>query len=275
MAVELNNHDLKRLSFIDPPGCRSEILLHPFIPKETIELALFQEHRFAFYYWNNWTNNLDREIPSLVTFDWHQDLCPPYSDELAELQALDNTHKGELAIYTWAKLSNQNDVQIKAALLLNKIKDVYVICRQECSRPKEETVTDFQGNSHWIRVFDSLSAFEKQLQDIPARKLYFDIDLDYFTLSNPISVGGTQQQKNFTYLSKREALQLMNLSNPVIKWIFQRVAGITIATEPEFCGGLKQSNYFLNMIDQLYFNPPLFHNVPNSRGTQWRHLEED
>ncbi|WP_457133435.1 hypothetical protein [Mucilaginibacter sp. UYNi724] len=275
MAIQINKNDLKRLSYIEPPGCRSEILLHPFIPKETIELALFQEHRFAFYYWNIWTNELNNEIPSLVTFDWHQDLCPPYSDELDELKSLDNTHKGELAIYTWAKISHQNDVQIKAALLLNKIKDVYAICRQKCSRPKQETVIDFYGNSHSIMTFDSLSEFEKHLPDISDQKVYFDIDLDYFTLSNPISVGGLQQKKQFTYLSKKETLRLLGLSNPVIEWVLKKVAGITIATEPEFCGGLKQSNYYLDIIDQLYFKPSLFHNIPNSGGTQWRHLLND
>lgn len=272
MAIQISENDLKRLSYIEPPGCRSEILLHPYIPKETIELALFQEHRFAFYYWNVWTNELNGEVPSLITLDWHQDLCPPYQDELDELKSLDNMHRGELAIYTWAKLSHQNDVQIKAALLLNKVKDVYVICRQKCSRPQLETVTDFQGNSHLIKIFDSINEFEEYLPNILDHKLYFDIDLDYFTISNPISVGGYKQKKQFTYLSKKEILGLMGLSNPVIEWVLKKVAGITIATEPEFCGGLKQSNYFLNIVDQLYFRPSLFHNIPNSEGTQWRHL---
>jgi len=274
MAIQIGTNDLKRLSCLEPPGCRSETLLHPFNPKETIELALFQEHRFAFYYWNTWTNQLNGEIPSLVTFDWHQDLCPPYNDELDELKSLDNTNKGELAIYTWAKLSHQNDVQIKAALLLNKINDVYVICRQKCSRPQQETVVDFHGNSHSIRIFDSLSEFQSHSADISDQKLYFDIDLDFFTISNPISIGGFAQKKRFTCLSKKEIIQSMNLCNPAIAWILKNVAGITIATEPEFCGGLKQSHYFLSVIDQLYFNPSLFHNAPGERGTQWRHMNK-
>lgn len=66
----------------------------------------------------------------------------------------------------------------------------------------------------------------------------------------------------------------MNLCNPAIAWILKNVAGITIATEPEFCGGLKQSHYFLSVIDQLYFNPSLFHNAPGERGTQWRHMNK-
>src|SRR5689334_21864680 len=133
MALNLDDQYLKRIGFVEPPGCQRDTLIHPFKDQGCIEVAVFNEHRFAFYYWIKWTNAHEGNIPSLVTFDWHQDLSPPYADELPDLKALDTSKKAEVALYTWAKLSHTNDVQIRAAIMLNKIKDVYAICRQSCS----------------------------------------------------------------------------------------------------------------------------------------------
>jgi hypothetical protein len=259
--------------YIEPPGCLKDLLSSP-CGRGTIELALFQEHRFAFFYWIKWTNKLENEVPSLVTYDWHQDLAPPYSDELEDLKNLDLADNGEVAFYTWAKLSHLNDVQIRAAILLNKIKDVYAICRQKCSRDEIQIIKDFYGNEHKIMVFHSVDEFEQHIPNIVDNKLYFDIDLDYFTLSNPLSVGCPYKKKDFTYVNKEKIIELLSPSNPTIKWIFEKLAGFTIATEPEFCGGLKKSNYFLQIIDSLYFSPSLFYSVPNSKRTEWKHLTD-
>lgn len=259
-------------SYLDPPGCLREILISPFNSKECIEIALFQEHRFAFFYWLKWTNALKGDIPSLITYDWHQDLAPPYNDELEELQSLDTSDKDEVSLYTWRKLSRVNDVQIRAAILHNKLKDVYAICRQQSSRPKVEIIKDFKGNAHRIFIFNSIEDFEEHLPKIKDKKVYFDIDLDYFTLSNPKSVKSPYSNKNYTYLTKKQITALLCLSNPTIKWIFERMAGFTIATEPEFCGGLKKSNYFLQIIDSTYFTPSLFYTTLHG-GTKWRHLK--
>lgn len=264
--------DYKIPSHLEPPGCMREILLSPNNFNECIELALFQEHRFAFFYWIKWTNKLSN-IPSLVTYDWHQDLAPPYTDELEGLRNLDTSNKGDVAFYSWAKLSHFNDVQIRAAILLNKIKDVYAICRQNSSRPKVEIIKDFWGNEHKIMIFQNMNDFENHIVHIEDQALYFDIDLDYFTISNPISMNGSSQKGKYTYLSKKEIIALLSLTNPTIQWIFDRLAGMTIATEPEFCGGLKKSNDFLRIIDNLYFTPSLFHNIPNGEGTKWKHLK--
>lgn len=45
-------------------------------------------------------------------------------------------------------------------------------------------------------------------------------------------------------MKKSAVEELLMVNNPTIDWIFKRLAGFTIATEPEFCGGLKKSNYF-------------------------------
>ena len=70
---------------------------------------------------------------------------------------------------------------------------------------------------------------------------------------------------------KKSAVQeLLTVNNPTIDWIFKRLAGFTIAAEPEFCGGLKKSNYFLKIIEDLYFTPSLFYKQLQGKGTQWK-----
>jgi hypothetical protein len=248
--------------------------MHPGGERRSIELALFPEHRFAFYYWVKWTNELKGVIPSLVTFDWHQDLCGPYEDQVEEMKALDVENKVDVALYTWGKLSHNNDVQIHAALKHNKIKNVYAICRQNVDREKEQKITDFYGNEHQVFIFKSIEDFENHLSEIEESSIYFDIDLDYFTLSNPLSLKCPYKLRDFTYMTRKQIVNLLSPNNPTIEWIFSRMEGFTIATEPEFCGGLKKSNYFLQIIDNLYFTPSLFYKVPGSatKYTRWKHL---
>jgi hypothetical protein len=270
MAIKLTDRFIKHISFLEPPGCMREILLHPYYTNSCIELALFQEHRFAFYYWLKWSNQFVTDMPSLITYDWHQDLAPPYEDELPELEELDTANKGEVALYTWTKLSHNNDVQIRAALLLNKIRDVYVICRQNVGRKEKEVITDFYGNQHIIHIFRDIRDFDAYLPNIEDQKVYFDIDLDFFTYGNPTSVKSPFDIKGYTYMRKSTVKELLSINNPTISWIFKRLAGFTIATEPEFCGGLKKSNYFLKIIEDLYFTPSLFYQELQGKRTQWK-----
>lgn len=257
-------------NYPDPPGCLTDIISTPFNKHETMELTLMQEHRFAFYYWAKWNREKQFTIPpSLISIDWHQDLSPPYADEKKGLKALDLSNPPKIANYTWHKLSAHNDVQIHAAVLRNQLKDVYMICRQMTSRPTAYSVKDFYGNLHNVRIFKSFEELQGFLPLIDDAHLYFDIDLDYFTLSNPYSLGCPYRKNAFTFQSRKEIESAFCISNPVIRFVFERMVGLTIATEPKFCGGLKRSNYFLGIIDSLYFYPSLFYTNPNSMGIEW------
>jgi len=258
-------------SHLDPPGCLEEYLINPNNPRETIQLAAFHEHRFAFYYWIKWTDEMAGVIPSLVSFDWHQDLVRPYDDQMDALQGLDTENSGDVAFYTWAKLSHFNDEQVYSAVMLNKIKDVYVICRQLSKREKSITVNDFEGNPHQIFIFHSVEAFQAYLPQITDQKIYFDIDLDYFTLGNPTSMGNPNKHKEYTYLKTSEIKAAFSYRNPVIKFILDRIAGFTIAMEPHFCGGLKKSNELFHLIEDIFFTDALFCKDLNRRGPKWRH----
>ena len=71
-------------------------------------------------------------------------------------------------------------------------------------------------------------------------------------------------------MRKSTVKELLSINNPTISWIFKRLAGFTMVTEPEFCGGLKKSNYFLKIIEDLYFTPSLFYQELQGKGTQWK-----
>jgi len=59
--------------YATPPGSLSQLLSHPYYrERKSIEIAIFNDHRYAFFFWNKWTQKLmnDGSInypPSLVT----------------------------------------------------------------------------------------------------------------------------------------------------------------------------------------------------------------
>ncbi|MBS1611747.1 MAG: UPF0489 family protein [Bacteroidetes bacterium] len=255
---------------IIPPSCAVDTLAAPYNPNKILEVAIFSEHRFAFYFWCKWSRERRLKTPpSLITFDWHQDLSPPYKDEISGLRKLKDANLRWIAKYSWDRLSPRNDVQIHAALLLNQLKDAYVVCRQRTNREKQYQVKDFYGNLHNVLIFHSPEDLENHLVKINEEAIYLDIDLDYFTKSNPLSVGDPTRKQQYTYTSRSEVLEMFNPHNMIIDFAFKRLAGFTIATEPKFCGGLMKSNYYLNLIDKLYFSPSLFYSNPNSTGASW------
>tara|TARA_Y100000815_G_C13327850_1_gene494822 strand:+ start:95 stop:889 length:795 start_codon:yes stop_codon:yes gene_type:complete len=247
---------------IEPPGALREILSHPVNENEAIELAVFQEHRYAFFYWNKWMRkNNGVHPPCLVSLDWHQDLCYPENVEKEWLDALDLTSDADVSVFSWAKLAGNNDGHILCAAYLNLIGDIYVHCRQAPFPDawKDEELIDTYGNKHTIKKFKTYEGLQDELFKSSETSVFFDIDLDFFSLKNGLSDGSFE----FTYLQEKEIRTMLDKDNPLINWVFERLKGFTIATEPEHCGGLLQSNRFLNLISEIYFMPELF--APNCK----------
>lgn len=242
---------------IEPPGAMRQILSHPVKENGVVELAIFQEHRYAFFYWNKWfrKGNFSRP-PCLVSLDWHQDLCYPCETEKEWLKELNLSNDGDISIFSWAKLAGNNDGHILSAAYLNLIGDIYVHCRQESfiDAWKDEELIDIHGNIHKIKKFKNIEDLENTLVKSDENHVFFDIDLDFFVLESGLHNGTF----NFTYLKEEEINKILNYKSTLINWIFERLVGFTIATEPEHCGGLLESNKFLDLINKSYFNPGLF-----------------
>lgn len=258
------------------PGGYEEILSHPSGNGDTVRTYIFDDHRFALFYWAKWTlsqkenDNIIKNPPCLITLDWHEDLCFPSDREKKELQSLDLSNLEEIGYYAWARSSSMNDCHILEAAYLNLIGDIYVVCRK--SKWDEESIHDLNGDIHKVYKFKTIEDLEKTMPSISSSKVFFDIDLDFFTLKNPLNGVG----KRFTYLNQKDIQKMFDPNSYLIRWIFDRMACLTVAKEPEHCGGLKYSNRLMNVLDQHFFYPTLLKSYlgNGNNHTVWKHLTE-
>lgn len=254
--------------YIRPPGTYYDILVHPSDANIKIEVSIIQDHRFAFFYWVKWVNtagkNKNGEVsvpPALITIDWHQDLVVPRGLKCDQLNELDLTDYKSIAYFCWDKLNPLNESHILSAAYLGIIGDIYVVCKQEDNSSEE--YEDHNGNIHRINCYKNISDLTNDLKERNIENVLFDVDLDYFTES-PDTCGGC---KNLTLVPDEEIQNILNPSNDLMQWVFRRMVGMTIATEPEFCGGITNSNHILNVVHDTLFFPPLL-----GHGAGWKHL---
>jgi hypothetical protein len=237
-----------------PANTYSSILPHPRAAKdESVEIAIVLDHRFAFYYWEKWKheNLAGFRPPVLVSLDWHEDLAAPDEQERAELIALDSTSPKDVGHFCWEGLNPLNDGHVLAAAFLGLLSDVYVVRKQE-----DECVDNFVGNSgekHGIHCYRTIAELCAALKQRRYDDAYFDIDLDYFTES-PSRHGGGDQVK---IVSEEEIRTAIAPSGDLMQWLFPRLRGMTIAMEPEFCGGIINAGEILRVIDKNLFSPQL------------------
>lgn len=251
--------------YINPPGAAYDIIDHPSGENKAIEIALMRDHRFAFYYWFKWWKEINwnlssEKAPPLISIDWHRDLCPPCEQERDALQQMNLKSYKETALFCWEKLNPLNDGHILSAAYLNLVGDIYVLCKQY----RGETQPNFMdqwNNEHLVKCFDSPTELYQQISSINDNKVYFDIDLDYFVDSKDPCGGGSVE------LRYDDIKTILQPNTDLMKWLFKRMEGMTIATEPEFCGGLSNSNHIFNNIDELLFNSSLF-----GKSATWVHL---
>ena len=254
--------------YLKLPNADYTIIEHPNGQNDSVEIGLVRDHRFVFYFWFKWWKDTNRELrdstakaPSLITIDWHRDLCAPCEIEKQDLINLNLTSYKEVALFSWDKLNQLNDGHILAAAYLNLISDIYVLCKQDGT--EDENFIDHWGNEHKIRCFDSKENLLNELLQNNINEIYFDIDLDYFTESNDSCGGG----EDLVLMDDQDILSLLNIDSEFMQWIFKRMEGMTIATEPKWCGGLKNSNKIYKILDNTLFNNQLF-----SKKEKWKHL---
>lgn len=250
--------------FLLPPGCKCEILPHPSGKDEVVELAIFQDHRFAFFFWLRWKLALgtDSSPPALVSLDWHEDLAAPDGSECDELKALPTDYPRAVSLFCWEKLNPLNDGHILSTAYLNLIGDIYVVRKQAPS--SGDNFQDVEGRTHRIRCFPSIDELMTALRSAPDERIFFDIDLDYFTESPDHCGGGAQ----VSLASDQSIKSTLDPHGELMSWLFPRISGMTIATEPEFCGGLINSNHLLSIVTECLFYPQLM-----GPGSTWRHLQ--
>ena len=234
-----------------PANMIEDSLSHPFIKDSMIELSVSNEHRFAFYSWAKWKINKTTSS-DLISFDWHQDLLPPNEREREELDNLNIVSLEEISIFSWARLNPLNDSHILSAAYLNLISNIWVVCRKQFDKSESELI-DFKGNVHKIYLFNDVNELFKGIRHQDIKEILFDIDLDYFTIENSSS----NDQEFYSYIDDNEFNKIFSIESELIKWIFCRITGLTIAIEPTFTGGITKSIEFLRKLERLWFTDPI------------------
>lgn len=238
----IDNFNSSRNKFYQP---HIEVNLKSVSRIRIVNLSIFSEHRFSFYYWNKWQGN--KSNMSVVSFDWHTDTEEPMQDELEKLNEVNLNNDFEMFQYTSFWMSFNNDTQIKSALWLNKLKNVYIL-----TKDSEENPTNFidkDGNIHKIYIRSNPISLLNDLKQNNESDLFFDIDLDYFTQKNPANGIGEE----FTYISDKEIEKLLHpLKSELIEYIFKRIKGVTIALEPLHTGGYLKCVELLNLLKTIW-----------------------
>lgn len=242
----------------EPPGCYVTIIEQPRSEDESMEVAVFSEHRFAFFYWTRWTKRFSSAPPDLVSLDYHTDTAPPCADVQHALSQLDLSNETQVALAAWLDLHPHNDSHILSAAYLNLIGDIYVLQKQGDALEPEE-FTDVNGNVHVIYVFETEEDLIAALRVASSPDVYFDVDIDFFTHY-------ADDAEEHVPVPVKEVRAVLDTNGPLLRWVLPRVRGMTIALEPEYCGGLRGSHGLFNAVDDLLFFPGL------GRGDcAWRH----
>ena len=93
----------------------------------------------------------------------------------------------------------------------------------------------------------------------------FDLDLDYFTEYNGVDFPDAQAQNP---VSNQEICDLVENDSRFMQWLFPRMCGMTVALEPNYCGGMHNCLQILDVVSSCLFDPPLLH-----AKSGWKHLK--
>lgn len=246
----------------NPPGTFPEVISHPGGHDRTVEKAIIMEHRFAFFFWMKWRNQLRDEewlyqpAPTLVSIDWHRDLAPPPDDQKKKLEQLDQSNLSDVANYVWAQFDQTNDGHILCAAWLNLIGDVILL--QNTTASQQSSFTDMKGNNHEIHEIKEYEQFQQLLVEREDQNIFFDIDLDYFIHGK----GHGQYSEDFSRYSDEEIKAVINNCNPAFRQMLPNIDGITIAQEPGYCGGIVNSCKIMEVVHSELFGGE----------NDWKHL---
>lgn len=246
-----------------PPGAHVEAVPDPSGKTDkSIELAIFKDHRFAFFFWVKWTRKMLSEgsvdaPPAVVTIDWHRDLAPPGEEERNRLESLDPGDLAEINRFVSLELDPHNDGHLLSAAWLNLVGDIYLL--KNYGVDQRSSYTDRDDSEHAILEFrDAETLYSTLLKRNGGDPLYFDIDIDFFVKNKVVPY-----QRDDVRLYRDEAIEaLIDPDGELMGYLFDTLAGMTIATEPRYCGGVRNANHMLRVILDRLFTATM----------QWRHL---
>lgn len=245
-----------------PPGTARDTLGSPRVKDElAFTVGLVHSHRFAFFFWSEFEQKFSASGPAantsrpiLVSIDSHNDCgtLGMLNTRQDELETLDRSRFTDVGLFCWLRLPRNNDGHILPALYLNFFSDALILLKQD-SGGADITVCDTGGHNHQVKIFHQPRELIEQLAKSGSTPVYLDIDTDYFVSSDSSDVIGAGQ-----LVSDDEIRDIISLKRPFMNTIFKKLAGLTIALEPRYCGGIKNSFKVLNILDEELFGGTLF-----------------
>jgi len=230
---------------LDPPGFYRDFI-KGIDNRHSISVFAYDNHRFLFYalalyYLELREKKIEVKPLTLISFDYHWDLCSPSEDSLNDLQKVDLSNRNDIAFCCWNCIHPQNDTQIKSALFLNLIDDVHYICKDR--QHDEGFYKDKNGNNHRVSVYEDTNEFLK-IVNIISNDIVLDIDLDYFSYKKIDSSG--HKRIHIDNCKDKMVFFDVNYTENIIKYLAPKIQLITIAKEPEHCGSMYNSNILFN-----------------------------
>lgn len=211
-----------------------------------LDIDVVIEHRFVFPCWCRFNRKTYKEDgyaalrkPILVAIDWHDDIGLEGDYDNGDLDLLDTDDKLSAGLFTWGVLRRLNDGHIYPALYHDLFSDVYVLLKQDNGYDKvnsgmpDKSFSDKNGLLHNVLIFNEPDALALRLRKDSDRYFFLDIDMDYFTLD--------ANSKRPTILSEEDVKKFCDFSNPIFGHLKDRLVGVTIALEPDYCCGLENS----------------------------------
>lgn len=221
----------------------------------TIDIDIVIEHRFAFQSWCRLKRKILSEArysiygkPILISIDWHDDVGLKSDYSADDLNLLDINDDLSVGLFTWGILKRLNDGQIYPALYHDIFSDAYVLLKQSNyykninTKIPDNVFTDKNQVTHNVYVYNDLNALVSNLKGIQNQYYFLDIDLDFFAEDandDPVILVDDTEIESFC-----------SMKNPLLGLLYNKLAGITIALEPEYCGGLRNAFKLYSLLDE-------------------------
>jgi len=219
--------------------------MNKFVPE--VKIAIFNEHRTAFYFWAKAMHNRYAPVPDLITIDLHTDTNDPDHIELLRDIDLNSSYEVSQIIYDHNVMTTRNDQQILSAQYLNLIRNAYILHSQSWHR--DFIYKDVEGKDHKLLHFTEIVDFINAISQQHVIRSFLDIDCDYFTNNeDKCKEKRTINESKFDIFNS----DLMNI-------ISKDLELITIALEPDHCGGFSKCFKIFNKLQSKLFDGELFH----------------
>jgi hypothetical protein len=249
-----------RMGHVRPPGSNLTLCKHPSGRDECVDVAVVDEHRFAFHYWMRHMQEAKyrtqpecgdsetmSDAPLLISLDWHNDVGCEGDYSEGELEALDPSNPNELALFSWLGLPANNDGHILPAVYLDAISDVHVVTEHQARSPF--SISDRSKKPHKVNYHVSIENLLDKLREEDKRRIVLDIDLDFFAI---------YERDQFKSLVPDDQIEeVLSPRGEFMRTVLPRLCAMTIALEPKYCGGFSNSFHILDILNRVLFGGTL------------------